>query len=127
MLAKKSSKKTSKRKISKRVSKKVSKQVSKQVSKRVSKKTPKRKTSKKTSKKENGEQEIFFMGIFDNIIKCNNKEILIIYDKEGEIWFGLRTILQILNYTSIDKTIHNVIINKNNMKKYQEIKKDMQN
>ena len=61
------------------------------------------------------------MGIFDNIIKCNDKEILIIYDKEGEIWFGLRTILQILNYTSIDKTIHNVIINKNNMKKYQEI------
>lgn len=100
MLAKKSSKKTSKRKTSKRVSKRV---------------------SKKVSKTNNNKQEIFFMGIFDNIIKCNNKEILIIYDKEGEIWFKLKNITQLLGYTSINKQLNLLKLNNHNIKQYLEI------
>jgi prophage antirepressor-like protein len=61
------------------------------------------------------------MDIFNNIIKYNDNDILITFDKDGNIWFGLRTILQLLNYTSIDKTIYNIIIDKSNMKKYKDI------
>lgn len=96
----------------------LSKKSSKKSSKKFSKNSISRKTSKKNSKHH---KEVFFMDIFYNILKYNDKEILIIFDKEANIWFGLRTILKILDYTSIDKTIHNIIINKNNLKKYQEI------
>jgi ERCC4-related helicase len=47
------------------------------------------------------------------------KNILMIIDSENNMWFGLRTILQYLNYISIDKTIHTM--NKDNIKKYGEI------
>ena len=114
------SKRTFKRRFSKS---KTVKQFSKNVSKKISKKTStkvRKNTNKQTSKKENGKQEIFFMGIFDNIIKCNNKEILIIYNKEGEIWFKMINILIILDY-DVKKAKNRIIINEANKKRFNEI------
>ena len=36
---------------------------------------------------------IFFMEIFNEILKINNNEIVIIYDINGNIWFVLRDII----------------------------------
>lgn len=49
------------------------------------------------SKKEN----IFFMEIFNNILKINKKEIMIVYDVDGNIWFELRDIIKSLGYSNI--------------------------
>ena len=59
------------------------------------------------------------MEIFNEILKINNNEIVIIYDINGNIWFALRDIIKILGYTSIDNAIASV----NNMykKKYNDI------
>ena len=66
-------------------------------------------------------KNIFFMEIFNEILKVNEKEIMIVYDKNGLIWFGLRDIIIILGYTNIDKAITNIIISINNKKIYKNI------
>ena len=62
------------------------------------------------------------MEIFNNIIKVNNDQIMIIYDKEGEIWFKLKDILQMLDYTANLNKIYQLNINKNNIRQYYEIR-----
>ncbi len=61
------------------------------------------------------------MDIFDEILKYNEKKIIIIFDTNGNIWFGLRDILNMLEYTSIDKAINKFIISDYNKKKYSDI------
>jgi prophage antirepressor-like protein len=61
------------------------------------------------------------MEIFNNIIKVNNEQIMIIYDKEGEIWFKLKNITQLLGYTSINKQLNLLKLNNDNIKQYFEI------
>jgi hypothetical protein len=85
------------------LSKKSSKKFSKKSSKKFSKNSISRKSSKKNSKIQ---KKVFFMDILNNILKYNDKEILIIFDKEGNIWFKLKDIIQILNYTSINKQLN---------------------
>lgn len=98
----------------------LSKKSSKKSSKKFSKNSISRKTSKKNSKIH---KEVFFMDIFNNILKYNDKEILIIFDKEGSIWFKLKDIIQILNYTSINKQLNLLKINKTNINQYLNINK----
>jgi prophage antirepressor-like protein len=50
------------------------------------------------SKKQNN---IFFMDIFNNILKINEQEIMIVYDKKNNIWFGLKDIIKLLKYVNI--------------------------
>jgi prophage antirepressor-like protein len=109
MLSKKLSRKgtrTSKRKASRKGSRQ---------STRNSKKKDSRKGSRNSKKKES-----FFMDIFNNIIKYNDKQIFIIFDKEGDIWFKLKDILTILDY-DVKKGKNRIIINDINKKKYNEI------
>ena len=70
------------------------------------------------SKKEN----IFFMEIFNNILKINKKEIMIVYDVDGNIWFGLRDIIKSLGYSNYKKANAKLKITSINIKKYKEIK-----
>ena len=62
------------------------------------------------------------MEIFNEILKINDIEIIIIYDKNNDIWFKLKDILKVLGYTFLLKHTNNININKNNIKKYSELK-----
>ena len=64
---------------------------------------------------------IFFMEIFNDILKINEQEITIVYDKYNNIWFGLRDILIVLKYTSLDKIISKIKVSSNNINVYKKI------
>ena len=70
------------------------------------------------SKKQNN---IFFMEIFNDILKINDHEISIIYDKKGNVWFGLRDIIKSLGYKNIENAITKIKITINNKKSYDKI------
>ena len=50
----------------------------------------------------------FFLDIFNKILKFGEKQIKIIFDSNGDIWFGLRDVLKVLDYTNLDKAIHKI-------------------
>ena len=43
--------------------------------------------------------------IFNNLLKYNEKEIFIIIDINNQIWFKLKDILKILNYSDLSRTV----------------------
>ena len=63
----------------------------------------------------------FFLDIFNKILKYGEKEVKIVFDKTGNIWFGLRDILKMLEYKNYKKALYNINISKNNKKKYIDI------
>jgi prophage antirepressor-like protein len=63
----------------------------------------------------------FFLDIFNKILKFGEKEISIIFDSNGDIWFGLRDVLKVLDYKNYKKALQNIYITKNNRKKYKYI------
>ena len=63
----------------------------------------------------------FFLDIFNKLLKYGDKEISIIFDSNGDIWFGLRDILKVLDYKNYKKALQNIYISKNNSKKYRYI------
>jgi len=62
----------------------------------------------------------FFLDIFNKILKYGEKEIKIIFDSNGDIWFGVRDVLKVLDYTNLDKAIHK--ISKQYKKKYKDLR-----
>ena len=52
----------------------------------------------------------FFLDIFNQIFKINDSEIIIIFDIDGDVWFSLRNIFELLNYQNIDKVVTNMKI-----------------
>jgi len=69
----------------------------------------------------NKKNNMFFMEIFNDILKINDHEISIIYDKKGNIWFGLSDIIKSLDYSNYNKARKKLKINKNNVKIYSNI------
>jgi prophage antirepressor-like protein len=69
----------------------------------------------------NKQNDVFFMQILNNILKINNNDIIIVYDIEGNIWFGLRDIVRSLNYNNITKAITTIKISDNNKKIYSKL------
>ena len=68
------------------------------------------------------ENNIFFMDIFNKILKINKREIVIIYDINNNIWFGLRDIIKALDYKNYKKSNNQLKINKINIKIYSKLK-----
>ena len=62
----------------------------------------------------------FFLDIFNQIFKINDDEIIIIFDNDGEVWFSLRNIFELLKYQNIDKVITNMQIK--NKREYDDIR-----
>ena len=60
----------------------------------------------------------FFMEFFNNILKINNTNVIIIYDTDGNIWFGLRDVIKSLGYSNIQKAMANIKTSINNRKSY---------
>ena len=65
--------------------------------------------------------KIFFLEVFNKILKVNDTEITILFDKSNKIWFGYRDILKALEYSHYNKANQKLKINKQNIKKYIEI------
>ncbi len=65
--------------------------------------------------------KIFFMEIFNEILKVNGKEIMVVYDISGTIWFKFKDILKILGYTAKINRLKEFNINKNNITNYDKI------
>jgi len=63
----------------------------------------------------------FFLDIFNKILKYGEKEISIIFDSNGDVWFGLRDTLKVLDYKNYKKALYNIFISKNNQKKQNKI------
>lgn len=63
----------------------------------------------------------FFMTIFNEILKVNNQEIILIFDKDMNIWFGLRDIINVLGYSNYEKSISNIKITNTNKLTYNKI------
>lgn len=69
----------------------------------------------------NKKHNIFFMDIFNNILMINNINIIIIYDINGNIWFGLRDLLKTLGYTSLENALSSIKISSINKQPYNKI------
>ena len=66
-------------------------------------------------------KKVFFMEIFNEILKLNDTEIMIVYDDDGDIWFGLRDIVKALKYNNYRKAVARLKINKKYIKLYLKI------
>jgi prophage antirepressor-like protein len=69
----------------------------------------------------NRKKEVFFMEIFNEILKLNDNIIVIVYDKNGDIWFGLRDVVKALEYNNYRKAVARLKISKKNIKLYLKI------
>lgn len=49
--------------------------------------------------------KIFFLDIFNKILKVDNDDISIIYDKTNKPWFGFRDVVKALKYSNYKKAI----------------------
>jgi prophage antirepressor-like protein len=63
-----------------------------------------------------------FIDLFNNLLKYNQKEVFILVDKNNQIWFKLKDILKILNYTNLKKALYSSFIDEKNKKTYRNIK-----
>lgn len=63
-----------------------------------------------------------FIDIFNNLLKYNEKEVFIIVDMNNQIWFKLKDILKLLNYTNVKKALYSSFIDEKNKKTYSNIK-----
>ena len=45
----------------------------------------------------------FYLDIWNNVLDFNSNKILIIFDKNGNIWFKLKDLFKTLGYTSLLK------------------------
>ena len=63
-----------------------------------------------------------FIDLFNNLLKYNEKEVFIVIDKNNQIWFKLKDILKMLNYTNLKKALYSSFIDEKNKKTYRKIK-----
>jgi prophage antirepressor-like protein len=54
----------------------------------------------------------FFLDIFNQLLKINKNEIIIIFNINGDVWFGLKDIIKALGYKSLLNTYRMKIPNK---------------
>lgn len=60
--------------------------------------------------------------IFNNLLKINENNIMIIFDKESNIWFKMRDIMNLLEYKDVRSSMAKFNINDDNRKTYEDIK-----
>jgi prophage antirepressor-like protein len=63
----------------------------------------------------------FFLDVWNSLIKINENKVFIIFDKEGNIWFGLKDLIKALGYKSL-LNIYKMKIPKEFINKIKNIK-----
>ena len=61
------------------------------------------------------------MEIFNEILKLNDNEIMIVYDKNGDIWFKYKDLLKAIGYESSINQFNIININKKYIISYSKI------
>ena len=64
----------------------------------------------------------FFLEIFNNLIKFNDEELMILFDINGNIWFKLKDVYTILGYSNLKDAIFKNNLDDKYKKKYNKIK-----
>jgi prophage antirepressor-like protein len=64
----------------------------------------------------------FFLDVFNHVLKMDDRDVFIIFDKNGNCWFAFKQLLIAIGYKDPDKTRKIVDISCANIKKYEEIK-----
>ena len=67
-------------------------------------------------------KEVFFMEIFNKILKLNDTDIVIVYDNEGNIWFKYKDFLKALGYKSSINQFNIIKINEKHISSYYKLK-----
>jgi prophage antirepressor-like protein len=62
----------------------------------------------------------FFLEVFNNLLKINDSEILIIFDVDGNIWFKYKELLEALGYNYADDALSNLKISISNKSNFQK-------
>ena len=63
-----------------------------------------------------------FLDIWNNLLKFNEKNIFIVFDKDGNIWFGMKDLFRALGYTSLKLMILRFGLPKKYIAKLSDIK-----
>jgi prophage antirepressor-like protein len=64
----------------------------------------------------------FFLEVFNNLLKINDSEILIIFDVDGNIWFKYKELLEALGYNYADDALSNLKISISNKSNFENLK-----
>jgi prophage antirepressor-like protein len=64
---------------------------------------------------------------FENLIKLNDVEIVIIYDKNNKLWFSLRDVFKALDYMDIKKEIKRLDVENKHLMSYGKIYNELSN
>ena len=65
-------------------------------------------------------KEKFFLDVFNNILDFNNSKVIVIFDIDGNIWFGLKDLFKMLGYDA-KRARNRFEININYKKNYENI------
>ena len=63
-----------------------------------------------------------FLDIWNNLLKFNEKNIFIVFDKDGNIWFGMKDLFRALGYTSLKLIVNDFGVPANYVTIYKYIK-----
>jgi prophage antirepressor-like protein len=63
-------------------------------------------------------KEQFFLDVFNNILDYNNSKVIILFDIDGNIWFGFNDILKMLGYNDAKHGIDDINIDLKFKKNY---------
>ena len=64
----------------------------------------------------------FYLDVYNKILSINNKDIFIVFDEDGDIWFKLRDLLVVLGYNDPKDVIKKLKINKKYTNKIKNLK-----
>jgi prophage antirepressor-like protein len=64
----------------------------------------------------------FFLDIFNQLLKINEKQIFIIFDNNGNIWLKFKDVLKALGYKNVKDVIYNNTLDKQYKLKFYKIK-----
>ncbi len=67
-------------------------------------------------------KQSFFLDVFNNILDYNESKVIVIFDINGNIWFGLKDLLKMLGYIDVKHGIDDIKINTNFKKKFINLK-----
>jgi prophage antirepressor-like protein len=64
----------------------------------------------------------FIIDVFENLLKYNDKQVFIVLDIDNNIWFKMKDILKVLDYSNARKAVQLVKVDKKYKQKYKNLK-----
>lgn len=61
----------------------------------------------------------FFLDVFENLLKYNDKQVFIVLDINNNIWFKMKDILKVLDYSNARKAVQTIKIDRKYQQKYK--------